>query len=54
VSSGPAAAAAPVPAAPAPSPSPAPVAEPVTPEDEFEIVDGQACGIEDPECEACQ
>ncbi|WP_017579176.1 ribonucleoside-diphosphate reductase subunit alpha [Nocardiopsis valliformis] len=56
VSSGPAAAAAPV-AAPvpaAPAPSPAPVAEPVTPEDEFEIVDGQACSIEDPECEACQ
>ncbi|GAA1459606.1 ribonucleoside-diphosphate reductase subunit alpha [Nocardiopsis exhalans] len=52
VSSGPAAAAAPV-AAPVPA-APAPVAEPVTPEDEFEIVDGQACGIEDPECEACQ
>ncbi|GAB3748819.1 ribonucleoside-diphosphate reductase subunit alpha [Nocardiopsis nanhaiensis] len=48
-------AAAPAPAAsPSPSPSPAPAAAPAEPEDEFEIVDGQACGIEDPECEACQ
>ncbi|MGW9346585.1 ribonucleoside-diphosphate reductase subunit alpha [Nocardiopsis flavescens] len=48
---------APVPApVPAPAPvaaeRPAPVAEPV--EDEFEIVEGQACSIDDPECEACQ
>ncbi|WP_017544418.1 ribonucleoside-diphosphate reductase subunit alpha [Nocardiopsis prasina] len=51
----PAAAPAPSPVA-SPAPSPAPVAEPVAPEpeDEFEIVDGQACSIEDPECEACQ
>ncbi|WP_017604222.1 ribonucleoside-diphosphate reductase subunit alpha [Nocardiopsis alkaliphila] len=39
---------------PSPSPTPVPVTEPATPEDEFEIVDGQACSIEDPECEACQ
>ncbi|GAB3704422.1 ribonucleoside-diphosphate reductase subunit alpha [Nocardiopsis oceani] len=39
---------------PSPSPAPAPAAAPAEPEDEFEIVDGQACGIEDPECEACQ
>ena len=39
---------------PAPTPSPAPEPTPDTSEDEFEIVDGQACTIEDPECEACQ
>ncbi|SHJ76915.1 ribonucleoside-diphosphate reductase alpha chain [Nocardiopsis flavescens] len=44
---------APVPApAPVAAERPAPVAEPV--EDEFEIVEGQACSIDDPECEACQ
>ncbi|MDE3725105.1 ribonucleoside-diphosphate reductase subunit alpha, partial [Nocardiopsis sp. N85] len=45
-------------AAPAPAPAavvrPEPVAEPEPIEDEFEIVDGQACSIDDPECEACQ
>ncbi|MFV2198159.1 ribonucleoside-diphosphate reductase subunit alpha [Nocardiopsis sp. LOL_012] len=43
--------------APAPSPSPSPSPNPVPTaagEDEFEIVDGQACSIDDPECEACQ
>ncbi len=49
----PVAAPAPVPApAPVAAERPAPVAEPV--EDEFEIVEGQACSIDDPECEACQ
>ncbi|WP_306366567.1 ribonucleoside-diphosphate reductase subunit alpha [Nocardiopsis sp. CC223A] len=59
-----AAAPAPTPA-PTPTPAPAvaerpapvaePVREPVRDEvDEFEIVEGQACSIDDPECEACQ
>ncbi|MET9796655.1 ribonucleoside-diphosphate reductase subunit alpha [Nocardiopsis alba] len=46
---------APVPApAPSPSPAPVPVAEPTAAEEEFEIVEDQACSIDDPECEACQ
>ncbi|WP_028649144.1 ribonucleoside-diphosphate reductase subunit alpha [Nocardiopsis sp. CNT312] len=43
--------------APAPSPSPSPSPNPAPTaagEDEFEIVDGQACSIDDSECEACQ
>ena len=57
VSATPTPAAAPSPAAtpsPSPSPRPAPVTEPAEPEDEFEIVEDQACSIDDPECEACQ
>ena len=56
VSATPAPAAAPSPAAPSPaaSPRPAPATEPVEPEDEFEIIEDQACSIDDPECEACQ
>ncbi|MFB8763785.1 ribonucleoside-diphosphate reductase subunit alpha [Nocardiopsis alba] len=40
--------------APSPSPAPVPVAEPTAAEEEFEIVEDQACSIDDPECEACQ
>ncbi|MEU2939504.1 ribonucleoside-diphosphate reductase subunit alpha [Nocardiopsis alba] len=53
VSATPAPAPAPAPA-PSPSPVPVPVAEPTAAEEEFEIVEDQACSIDDPECEACQ
>ncbi|MEC3893535.1 MULTISPECIES: ribonucleoside-diphosphate reductase subunit alpha [Nocardiopsis] len=53
VSATPAPAPAPAPA-PSPSPAPVPVAEPTAAEEEFEIVEDQACSIDDPECEACQ
>ncbi|MET9784353.1 ribonucleoside-diphosphate reductase subunit alpha [Nocardiopsis alba] len=53
VSATPAPAPAPAPA-PSPSPAPVPVAEPTAVEEEFEIVEDQACSIDDPECEACQ
>ena len=54
VSATPAPTPAPTPAA-RPAPTAEPVREPVRDEaDEFEIVEGQACSIDDPECEACQ
>ncbi|MFD7365791.1 ribonucleoside-diphosphate reductase subunit alpha [Nocardiopsis alba] len=53
VSATPAPTPAPAPA-PSPSPAPVPVAEPTAAEEEFEIVEDQACSIDDPECEACQ